>query len=77
MACSCLGARLTYRELTRHLQRRGCQLARQSKGSHEIWHNPAQNRSTAIPRHSGDIPPGTLRAILKGLGISPDDLISR
>ncbi|HBL26363.1 MAG TPA: hypothetical protein DD490_05965 [Acidobacteria bacterium] len=38
-----------YRELTRHLLRLGCQLARQSKGSHEIWHNPTQNRSTAIP----------------------------
>ncbi|HYU35494.1 MAG TPA: type II toxin-antitoxin system HicA family toxin [Thermoanaerobaculia bacterium] len=68
---------MTYRELTRHLLRLGCQLLRQSKGSHEIWHNPAQNRSTVIPHHAGDIPPGTLRAILKGLGISPDDLSSR
>jgi predicted RNA binding protein YcfA (HicA-like mRNA interferase family) len=68
---------LTYRELTRHLRRLGCVLMRQSKGSHEIWHNPGQNRSAAIPRHPGDLPAGTLRAILKGLGISPDDLISR
>ncbi|HEX7181843.1 MAG TPA: type II toxin-antitoxin system HicA family toxin [Thermoanaerobaculia bacterium] len=47
------------------------------QGSHEIWHNPRQNRSTVIPWHPGDIPAGTLRAILKGLGISPDDLSSR
>ncbi|MBW8876644.1 MAG: type II toxin-antitoxin system HicA family toxin [Acidobacteria bacterium] len=68
---------MTYRELTRHLRRLGCELRRQSKGSHEIWHNPRQNRSTVIPKHPGDLPAGMLRAILKGLGISPDDLISR
>ena len=65
---------MNYRELTRQLRRLGCELKRQSKGSHEIWHNPGQNRSAVIPRHSGDIPPGTLRAILKGLGLSEDDL---
>jgi len=68
---------LTYRELTRNLRQLGCKLIRQSKGSHEIWHNPAQNRSAVIPKHPGDIPAGTLRAILKGLGISLDDLVSR
>jgi len=68
---------VTYRELTRQLRRLGCELKRQSKGSHEIWHNPHQNRSAVIPRHPGDLPAGTLRAILKGLGLSPDDLISR
>jgi predicted RNA binding protein YcfA (HicA-like mRNA interferase family) len=67
---------LTYKELTRQLRRLGCELKRQSKGSHEVWHNPQQNRSAIVPRHSGDIPAGTLRAILKGLGISQDDLIS-
>jgi len=65
---------VTYRELVRHLRRLGCELRRQSKGSHEIWHNPQQNRSAVVPHHSGDIPAGTLRAILKGLGLSPDDL---
>ncbi|HEV2853509.1 MAG TPA: type II toxin-antitoxin system HicA family toxin [Thermoanaerobaculia bacterium] len=68
---------MTYRELTHHLRRLGCELRRQSKGSHEIWYNPHQKRSAVIPRHSGDVPPGTLRSILKGLGISPDDLTSQ
>lgn len=65
---------MTYRELTHHLRRLGCELKRQSKGSHEVWHNPGQNRSAVIPRHSGDLPAGTLRAILKALGISPEEL---
>lgn len=65
---------MTYQDLPRQLRRLGCELKRQSKGSHEIWHNPRQNRSAVIPRHSGDIPPGTLRSILKGLDISLEDL---
>ncbi|HEX9737310.1 MAG TPA: type II toxin-antitoxin system HicA family toxin [Thermoanaerobaculia bacterium] len=52
----------------------GCELKRRSKGSHEVWHNPQQNRSAAIPRHRGDIPAGTLRAILQSLGLSREDL---
>jgi len=67
---------VTYRELTRQLRRLGCELKRQSKGSHEVWHNPQRNRSAVIPRHPGDLPAGTLRAILKGLDISQDELTS-
>jgi predicted RNA binding protein YcfA (HicA-like mRNA interferase family) len=47
---------------------------RQAKGSHEIWHNPRVNRSTVVPNHPGDLPAGTIRAILRHLEISPDDL---
>jgi predicted RNA binding protein YcfA (HicA-like mRNA interferase family) len=38
---------------------------RQAAGSHEIWFNPNTNRYTTLPNHPGDIPEGTLRAILK------------
>lgn len=65
---------MTFRELTRKLRRLGCELKRQSKGSHEIWHNPSQNWSAVIPRHSGDLPAGTLAAVLKGLGLTQRDL---
>ncbi len=67
---------MTYRELTRKLRHLGCELKRQSKGSHEVWHNPDGNRSAVIPRHPGDLPAGTLRAILKGLAITRDKLDS-
>jgi predicted RNA binding protein YcfA (HicA-like mRNA interferase family) len=60
---------MTYQQLTRKLRALGCQFKRQSKGSHEIWTNPAKNLSTVIPNHRGDIPTGTLNAILKQLGI--------
>ena len=65
---------MTYTELTRKLRALGCQFKRQSKGSHEIWHNPRVNRSASIPHHSGDIPEGTLRAILKQLEISREEI---
>jgi len=52
-------------------------LKRQAKGSHEIWHHPAVNRSAVIPNHPGEIPPGTLHAILKALGVPREDLDAR
>ena len=59
-----------YREVIQRLKQFGFQLDRQASGSHEIWYNPDTNRYTTIPNHSGDMPEGTLRAILKQAGIS-------
>jgi predicted RNA binding protein YcfA (HicA-like mRNA interferase family) len=67
---------VTYHELSRKLRALGCVLKRQGKGSHEIWHHPTVNRSAVIPNHPGDIPAGTLHAILKQLGIQRDQLDS-
>jgi predicted RNA binding protein YcfA (HicA-like mRNA interferase family) len=64
---------MTYRELTRKLRALGCEFKRASKGNHGIWVNPHLNLATVIPHHPGDIPKGTLRAILKQSGISPDE----
>jgi len=57
------------------LKRLGFQFDRQAAGSHEIWFNPTTNRYTTIPNHSGDMPEGTLRAILWQAGISPDEFL--
>lgn len=65
---------MTYVELTRKLRKLGCELHRQTKGSHEIWHNPRKKRTTIIPRHTGDLPKGTLNAILQQLDISREEL---
>lgn len=45
---------------------------RQAAGSHEIWYNPEPDRFTTIPNHPGDMPEGTLRAIIKQAGITPE-----
>jgi predicted RNA binding protein YcfA (HicA-like mRNA interferase family) len=47
------------------LQDHGFVFDRQAAGSHEIWFNSHTNRYTTVPNHPGDIPEGTVRAILK------------
>jgi len=38
---------------------------RPARGSHEIWWNPSTRARTTIPNHPGDIPEGTMKAILR------------
>jgi predicted RNA binding protein YcfA (HicA-like mRNA interferase family) len=54
-----------YRQITKRLKRLGFQFDRQAAGSHEIWFNPESGRYTTIPNHPGDMPEGTLKAILR------------
>ncbi len=65
-----------YREIVKRLKRLGFEFDRQVAGSHEIWYNAAQNRYTTIPNHPGDMPEGTLRAILKQAGITPEQFLN-
>ena len=62
-------AGFSYRQIVKRLKELGLEFHRQAAGSHEIWFNPALNRYTTIPNHAGDMPEGTLRAILKQAGI--------
>ena len=64
-----------YNDVVRKLRRAGFEFDRGAKGSHEIWWNPATRNRTTIPNHPGDIPEGTLRAILKQAGISPEEFV--
>jgi predicted RNA binding protein YcfA (HicA-like mRNA interferase family) len=36
---------------------------------------PSNKKFTTIPNHAGDMPEGTLKAILKQAGIHPDDFL--
>lgn len=65
----------TYKEITRRIKKMGFAFDRQAAGSHEIWYNELTKRYTTIPNHSGDMPEGTLRAILRQAGIDPDDFL--
>ncbi|VAX33581.1 YcfA-like [hydrothermal vent metagenome] len=66
-----------YRKIVKTLKRTGFTFDRQAAGSHEIWHNPQKNLYTTIPNHPGDMPEGTLRAILKQAGISPAEFLKQ
>ena len=62
-------AGFTYRQVAKKLKRLGFQFDRQAAGSHEIWFNSTTNKYTTLPNHPGDIPEGTLRAILRQVDI--------
>jgi predicted RNA binding protein YcfA (HicA-like mRNA interferase family) len=66
-----------YRQIVKRLKAMGFIFDRQAAGSHEIWYCEQTDRYTTIPNHPGDMPEGTLRAILKQAGIEPDDFLKK
>lgn len=66
-----------YRDIVKRLKRSGFGFDRQAAGSHEIWFNSKSGRYTTVPNHPGDMPEGTLRAILKQAGITPDEFLAK
>lgn len=66
-----------YRQIIKKLKAFGFESFRHAAGSHEIWHNPKSGKYTTIPNHPGDMPEGTLRAILKQADIPPQEFIEK
>jgi mRNA interferase HicA len=66
---------MNYKELTKKLRALGChEIPRRSGGSHRKWFNPNVGKGTVISDWgSKDLKQGTIRGILKQLGIGPDD----
>ncbi|MBA7507544.1 hypothetical protein ES706_06263 [subsurface metagenome] len=62
-------------EVIHKLRRVGFIFDRQAKGSHEIWWNPKTRARTTVPHHPGDLPEGTLRAILRQAGLSVEEFL--
>jgi len=55
-------AGMRVREVVRRLAEDGWELARRGK-EHDIYQHPSKPGTVAVPRHPGDIKPGTLRSI--------------
>jgi predicted RNA binding protein YcfA (HicA-like mRNA interferase family) len=66
-----------YRRIVKRLKAFGFAFNRQAAGSHEIWYNAQTDRYTTIPNHPGDMPEGTLRAILRQAGVDPEDFLTK
>lgn len=64
-----------YRDIIKILKKLGFAFYRQAAGSHEIWFNSETKKFTTIPNHAGDVPEGTLRAILKQAGIDSENFL--
>jgi predicted RNA binding protein YcfA (HicA-like mRNA interferase family) len=66
---------VTAKEVLRKLRRAGLVFDRHAKGSHEIWFNPTNRRRVTVPCHPGNVPTGTLRAILRAAGLSVEQFV--
>jgi mRNA interferase HicA len=66
---------MRYREVARKLRLLGCEeLPRQGGGSHRKWYNPGTDKISPIPDWgSKDLKVGTLRAIVRQLGLGWDE----
>ena len=62
-------------DVLRKLRQAGFVFDRQAKGSHEIWWNPETRARTTVPHHPGDLPEGTVYAIIRQAGLSTDDFL--
>lgn len=69
-------AGFNYRQIIRKLKKLGFEFDRQAAGSHEIWYSPGTGCFTTIPNHPGDIPEGTLKAILHQAGITTERFLA-
>ena len=56
-------------QLLKHLRQHGCQLLREG-GRHSWWSNPAENKRSAVPRHT-EISDILAKKICKDLGVPP------
>lgn len=60
-------------QLVKALEKAGFEVAR-VRGSHHVLRH-VDGRTVAVPVHSGrDVPPGTLRGVLRIIGMTVDEL---
>lgn len=59
-----INVNLSHKDVSNHLKTRGWAMQR-TQGGHDVWGHPKAQRKIAVPRHRGDLAPGTVRQILK------------
>ena len=62
---------ISYRELARKLRSAGYVEIRTSR--HPVYYLAAKNLTIPVPQHPGDVPKGTLRAIIREMGMDVED----
>jgi predicted RNA binding protein YcfA (HicA-like mRNA interferase family) len=63
--------RVSYRELATKLRRAGYVEIRTNR--HLVYYLEERNATIPVPRHPGDVPIGTLRAIVREMGLTVDE----
>ena len=63
--------RISYGELARKLRRAGYVRIRTSR--HPVFYLAQRDITIPVPRHPGDVPIGTLRAIVREMGLDVEE----
>jgi predicted RNA binding protein YcfA (HicA-like mRNA interferase family) len=63
--------RVSYRELAAKLRRAGYREIRTSR--HPVYYLAEKDTTIPVPRHQGDVPIGTLRAIVREMALNVDE----
>ena len=67
---------IRYEEIIRELKKLGFRFYRSGRGSHELWVRDSDGKVLPVPKHKGrDMKKGTLKAMIRELGISIDELL--
>jgi predicted RNA binding protein YcfA (HicA-like mRNA interferase family) len=59
---------MSHRDVVKHITKRGWKLDRQS-GSHDVYVHHQATHNLAVPRHKGDLAPGTVRQLVKAADV--------
>jgi len=65
---------LPYRIVIKKARKAGFVFRRNTGGTHEIWWNEEKKRSCVIPHHH-EVKPGTLKSIIKQMGITEREFL--
>lgn len=63
---------LPYREVIKKARKAGFAFRRTTGGTHEIWWNEQKRKTCVIPHHK-EIKSGTLRSIIKQMGLNEEE----
>jgi predicted RNA binding protein YcfA (HicA-like mRNA interferase family) len=67
---------LSYEQVVSRLRRFGLRFYRRGKGSHELWVRDEDGLVIPVPHHKGKpIRKGTIRAIIRELGLSVEEFM--
>ena len=62
---------ISHRELVRKPKRAGFEMIR--TGRHPVYYSAEKDLTIPVPSHPGNVPKGTLRTIIRELGLTVDE----
>lgn len=63
---------LSYREVIKKARKAGFAFRRNTGGTHEIWWNEKERKTCVIPHHK-EIKPGTIKSVIRQMGLTNEE----